>query len=92
MDDETWDERLAELDRLAEEVLRHDLASAREQFEKAKEHFEDAKVIVADTGLNHPDGRRGLLKATQQYNAALHQYRLALQKYNAFLVHRRARH
>ena len=66
------------------ERLREQLEQAKALYDGAKRDFERAMELMRDLGAGHPDG--SVQHATRAVTHALHDYRVALDRYNRFLL------
>ena len=73
------------------ELLREHMMAARCEYEVASQRFNQLLRIATDCarGGAHADGRLALEQASNLHHSALERYKLALQEYTDFVIHRR---
>jgi hypothetical protein len=71
-----------------EQLLIDTLLQAKAEYEASKRSFELATINSIDLGPNHPDGTTAVTQATKNNNRALRRYRLALKRFNRFVLDR----
>jgi hypothetical protein len=85
MDHELWLRKREAI----EARLRENLEAARSKHDLAKKESAELEKLARGIGLDHADGAFAPYKATSIHNAALREYRKALEQFCDFILHGR---